>query len=334
MFKKILVPLDRSSLAEQALGTAEAIASASNGEISLVVARPMAPYDGSMIDAWSDARDPEDVSYVRRIADEVARGARIVATGSVATGKAADAICRRAHDVEADLIVMTSHGRTGFSRAWLGSVTDTVIRQAAVPVLMLRMNDDIEVLGHGQPAPLFHRILVPLDGSTTSSSVLPPALSLARCSDATLILLRVVMPVPIYMIESQVPAYPTMIPDAEATRLVEREAEEDLRALATSLEHETSLKVETRVEVADAAAKAILGVAKRDHIDLIAMTTHGRGLSRAVLGSVTDKVLRGSDLPMLLYHPAATGRVADAPARAASRATRRMAGLPENDPSA
>jgi nucleotide-binding universal stress UspA family protein len=331
VFQKILVPLDRSSLSEQALGTAEAIAHASGGEISLVVAHPMAPSDGSMAGSWSDARDPEEVIYVRRLADEIARGARVVAGGTVATGTPVDAICHRAHEIGADLIVMTSHGRTGFSRAWLGSVADGVVRKASVPVLMLRATSDTTVLGHGQSMPLFHRILVPLDGSVTASSILGPAAALARCSSAKLVLLRVVTTVPIYVMDPQVPAYPTTIADLEATQQAAEQAEEELAAIATSIEHEYSLKVDTVVQVSDGPAHAILEVAKHQDADLIAMTTHGRGMSRLVVGSVTDKVLRGSDLPMLLRHPAPVKAAATPAILAASRAVRRMSGLPEDE---
>jgi nucleotide-binding universal stress UspA family protein len=331
VFRKILVPLDRSSLSEQALGTAEAIAHASGGEISLVVAHPMAPYDGSMAGSWDDAKDPEEVIYVRRLADEIARGARVVAGGTVATGAPVDAICRRAHEIDADLIVMTSHGRTGFSRAWLGSVADGVVRKASVPVLMLRATSDTTVLGHGRALPLFHRILVPLDGSVTASSILEAAAALAKCGNAKLVLLRVVATVPIYLMDPQVPAYPTTIADLEATQEAAELAEEELAAVAASVEREYSLKVETVVEISDRTAHAILEVAKRQGADLVAMTTHGRGMSRLVVGSVTDKVLRGSYLPMLLHHPGAAKAAATPAILAASGAVRRMSGLPEGD---
>ena len=80
MFKKILVPLDRSSLAEQALAVAAAIAQASRGTLALVLAHPVAPSDGSLAGSSSDAKESEEAVYLQRISDEVARGARIVAT--------------------------------------------------------------------------------------------------------------------------------------------------------------------------------------------------------------------------------------------------------------
>ena len=75
--------------------------------------------------------------------------------------------------------------------------------------------------------------------------------------------------------------------------------------MASTIEHEYSLKVETLVVVSGRTAHAILDAAERHAADLIAMTTHGRGASRLVLGSVTDKVLRDGPLPMLLLHPMA-----------------------------
>lgn len=331
MFKKILVPLDRSSLSEQALATAEAIAHASDGELSLVIAHAMSPYDGTLAASWSDAKDPKETTYIRQVADEIARGARVVVGGTVATGAPVEAICRRTREIDADLIVMTSHGRTGFSRAWLGSVADGVVRSASVPVLMLRARNDTTALGHGHAMPLFHRILVPLDGSVTSSAVLKAAVSMAQCNDATLILLRVVAPVPLYIIDPQVPAYPTAIVDPDATKTVADEAEDELSTLAASLEHEDSIKSETVVEIAGATAKAILDVGRQRGADLIAMTTHGRGTSRLVIGSVTDKVLRGGHLPMLLLHPIVAAEAATPATLAASGALRRNAGLSDDE---
>lgn len=330
MFKTILVPLDRSSLAEQALGTATAIAQAAGGEIDLVLAHPMAPYDGSLIGSWSDARDPEEVIYLRRIADEIARATRIVVGSTVATGTPVETICRRAHEVGADLIVMTSHGRTGLSRAWLGSVADGVVRNASAPVLMLRPESDASPTRHGHPAPLFRRILVPLDGSVTSSSVVSAAAEMARCGDAHLVFLRVVAPVPIYIMDPQVPAYPTAVIDPDATQQAASDAQEELAALATSMEHEYSVKADTVVEVSGATADTILDVARRRGADLVAMTTHGRGASRLVIGSVTDKVLRGGHLPMLLFHPGAS-KAAGATTFATTGATRPMQDLAEDE---
>ncbi len=94
MFSKILVPLDQSSLAEQAPGTAAAIARAVHGEVRLVLAHEMAPYDGFLEASWRDSKTPEESIYIRSMVAEVAKGASVT--------------------VNTDLIVMTSHGRILF----------------------------------------------------------------------------------------------------------------------------------------------------------------------------------------------------------------------------
>lgn len=327
MFKTILVPLDRSSLAEQALGPATAIAQASGGEIELVLAHLTVPHGAGAF----DAKDPAELIYLRRTADEIARRTGVVVGSTVVAGTPVDAIGRRAHEVDADLIVMTSHGRTGLSRAWLGSVTDGVVRNASVPVLMLRASDARPQTSRAPAMPLFRRILVPLDGSVTSSSIVSTAAAMARCNGAQLVLLRVVAPVPVYIMDPQVPAYPTTVIDPVATKQAADDAQQELTELATSVEHEYSLKAETVVEVSPAAAQAILDTARQRDVGLIAMTTHGRGASRLIVGSVTDKVLRGSHVPMLLHRPGRVKAAANPAALAAGGAIRRMAGLTEDD---
>lgn len=305
MFSRILVPLDQSTLAEEATGPAAALARASKGEIDLVLAHETPPYDGVLASSWNDMKTPEESAYIRALADEISKGANIAVDGRVEIGNAVDAICRRVREMNADLIVMTSHGRTGLSRAWLGSVADGVVREASVPVLMLRPVD--ERPRDDSDAHLFQRILVPLDGSTTSAAILGAASKMARASGGTLMLARIVTPVPSFTFDmgmQGMPVHPMPIVDDEATRLVEDGAREELANLARSLEQD-GLKVETEVVMGSHVAADILELAKAKDADLIAMTTSGRGASRLVVGSVTDKVLRGSSLPLLLLHPQA-----------------------------
>ena len=304
MFKTILVPLDRSTLAEQALGPAASLARAGGGAVSLVLAHRMHNYDGFLdSSSWIDAKDPEETIYIRATADELARGAGITVSGVVQTGLPDEVICRRAHEVNADLIVMTSHGRTGLSRAWLGSVADAVVRNASVPVLMLRATE--RVTGRPHDTRLFHRILVPVDGSTTSSAIVGTAADMAKATGGSLVLARVIIPVPLFVFDAGMPAYPTSVIDPEATQQLADLARQDMTTLAQRIEQEYGVTVETVVEIADRAAACILDLAKAKGADLVAMTTHGRGASRLVIGSVTDKVLRGANLPLLLFHPRA-----------------------------
>lgn len=305
MFKTLLVPVDGSAIAEEALTMAAVIARASKGEIGLVFAHR--PHREALIEATLNHAVPaEERIYVHRLAEDVARGAQIVVGSAVEVGAPVNVICHRAAELGADLIVMTTHGRTGLSRAWLGSVADGVVRTANVPVLMLRPGTRAPTRVHSADVDPFDRILVPLDGSTTSSAILPAAAALAKCGGGVLILLRVIEPVRFYVFDAAVPSYPTSIPDWESTKLIADDAHEELRTLAPQLEREFGVRVETIVETvtpAMSAAAGILNVAKSSRAEVIAMTTHGRGASRMIVGSVTDKVLRGGHLPMLLLRP-------------------------------
>jgi nucleotide-binding universal stress UspA family protein len=225
--------------------------------------------------------------------------------GRVETGNPVDVICRRAREIDADLIVMTSHGRTGLSRMWLGSVADGVMREASVPVLMLRPMD--EKHDRQNDAPLFRRILVPLDGSPASSAILAAAGDMARASGGTLVLVRVITPIPLLAFGEGLSMYPTAVVDEDATEQVADTAREELAAVARSLERD-GLKVETDVVIGKRIASELLAMAESKSADLIAITTHGRGASRLVVGSVADKILRGSHLPLLLLHPQAAAR--------------------------
>jgi len=155
--------------------------------------------------------------------------------------------------------------------------------------------------------PLFRRILVPLDGSTASSAILNAAGNMARVSGGTLVLARVIMPVPLLAFSEGMSMYPTAIVDEDATEQIADTAREELEDLARSLERD-GLKVETDVVVGERIANDILRMAKTENADLIAITTHGRGASRLVVGSVADKILRASHLPLLLLHPHAAAR--------------------------
>ena len=112
MFTKVLVPLDQSSLSEQAIGPAVAIAQASGAEIDLVLAHKMIPLAGYLDVSVSDTKDPEQHVYLAAKIREIAAHTPLTVRGAVETGSPIDVICQRARDVNADLIVMTSHGRT------------------------------------------------------------------------------------------------------------------------------------------------------------------------------------------------------------------------------
>lgn len=290
--RRILVPLDQSPEAEQAIPLAAGLATALDARLRVAsVFLPIAPevvapaaaedVDAAMTEMRNHLRD-----YLREVGDRVAiqttspvedeliRGRALHSTFGEATAIAA-ALARSAQGRGVDLIVMTTHGRGGVSRVWLGSVADALVRQTRVPLLLVRPSRDP---GRGP----FRQIVVPLDGSPRAEAVLPVALALAARPVARLTLLRVVPP--------------DHADDARSVR-------EDFERIASTLLAE-DVEVVPRVVLDDNPARAILRVADELDAGLIAMATHGRGgVRRLVLGSVADKVIRGTDRPVLVVRP-------------------------------
>jgi nucleotide-binding universal stress UspA family protein len=303
MFRKLLVPLDRSSLAEQAIGHAASIARESGASIDLVLVHEPFPFAGYADLPWDDDTTAEQ-KYLDAVAGELESGAHVSVTKAVLRGAPAEMIIRRAREIGADLIVMTSHGRTGFSRTWLGSVADAVMRKSAVPVFILRA--DHETTNRRAAERGVKRVLVPLDGSALATGVISVATELARAAHASITLLRIVPIVPIVM--AYEPTLPVtslpVVPDEAATQQLLDQAVTELESVARRLHEETGIAIDAHAVVAVGAAKAIVEQAEARDIDVIAMSTHGRGASRLLLGSVADKVLRSSRVPVLLYRPA------------------------------
>ena len=302
MFTKVLVPLDRSSLAEQAIGQAAAIARACHATIDLVSVYEPFTFDEINTEPlqpieWDAMRD-----YLDEIADELWTGAQVRTTYGRLQGDVVGRISRHARDFGADLIVLTSHGRTGVSRAWLGSVADGLIRYSNIPVLVLRPIEN--AARRAAARRLFKHVLVPTDGSARSLEVLPSAIALAKCGGARISLLRVVTPVPRIAPEIGIPYgyIPSMLGDPATKGLVEA-ATNDLDDIAARLRAEHDVDVDTYVVTEPSVSHAVLEFAHTHDVDLIALSTHGRGASRLLVGSVADKLLRGTTLPLLAYRP-------------------------------
>ncbi|HVX39863.1 MAG TPA: universal stress protein [Gemmatimonadaceae bacterium] len=301
MFTKLLTPLDGSSIAEGAVGVAASIAQTSRAALDLLLVDQPFPFDGFGTEPWTAAVLDEEREYLTAVADQVARATSIPVTHAVMRGDPVERICQRIGDMRADLVVMTSHGRTGIGRMWLGSVADGVLRYATAPVLMLRGREG-GVRELSRPLPFGH-ILVPVDGSAWSAEILDAASQLGLCSGAQITLLRIVPPVT-KPSEAPVPfTYVPTIVDETATNRRAGEARVQLAEEARRLHDASGLAVDWHVGIDAQVANGILGFARDNQVDLIAMSTHGRGMSRYLLGSIADKVLRGSGLPMLLCRP-------------------------------
>jgi nucleotide-binding universal stress UspA family protein len=225
----------------------------------------------------------------------------------VLRGAIATELATYAQTYDVGLVVMTSHGQGGISRAWLGSVAGALVRRMRVPVLMLRP-DAADRLD----APLVRprNLLVPIDGSRDSARVLGPAAVLGTVWGARLTLLHVLPP-----------TAPRL---AGAERADEDAAELELDELAAPLRRRGYV-VDVAVVRGESAAKAILDYAAAHAVDAIAMATRGRGgWERVAIGSVADKVLRGALLPLVLFRPPGAGAAEEAAARVSMEPARML----------
>lgn len=297
MYRNILVPLDGSSLAELAIPTAAALGTTMGASLTFVHVRDVTAPDYR---AGEAALAAHRTLFLAKAVADAERNFHVKASTVLLEGTAVDALCNCAAQCEAPLVVMSTHGRTGWSRAWLGSVADGVMRHATMPVLMLTGSEGTSDSTAGWPLP-FRTMLVPVDGTPFAEDVLPHAAAIADASRAKLVLLHVVTPVapPAPEIPSAYVPPVELISDltdalAERSRRYTARLTERLR-----LTHPT-LDVRDQVVVGDSIARAIIQATERQCADCVAMATHGRGLSRLVVASVADKVVRDGPGAILL----------------------------------
>jgi len=301
MFDVIVVPVDGSPFGELALPKALGIGCESGGEVRLVsVITPVSSTFGSEEDRILE-EDRLDVSraQAREYMEELLK--RVILSGCdvpischVEDGPVVTGLDDHVRAAGADLLVMTTHGWGPLRRAWLGSVADGLIRRTPCPVLAIRPKEgetpslEKERLGH---------ILVTLDGSRQSRDILEYAKAMARAFDARITLFRAIPPH--FPISSPYTSHST--PAFQGLEAEEQAARESLETEAESLRTE-GFSVEVATREGAHPAEGILEYAVGHEVDLIAMATHGRGgVSRLVLGSVADKVLRGGNIPVLLH---------------------------------
>lgn len=212
----------------------------------------------------------------------------------VETGPVVAKLDEHARAAEADLLVMTTHGRGPLRRAWLGSVADGLLRRTPCPILAIRprKGEQLEVEERE-----FHHILVTLDGSPESREILPFARASAHTSGAEITLFQVIPP-----------HFPLSSPFTSHSSHGFQGLEEEEKSARGALEleaiplREEGITVRVEVKTGVHPAEGILEFAEAGDVDLVAMATHGRGgVARLILGSVADKVIRGGTVPVLLH---------------------------------
>lgn len=312
MFERILVPLDGSPVAERAIPAAARIARAFGGSVIVlsVVTPPVTPGKFSVPEEYPKADTEEELAEATAYLRAIAQSDKLVGiTTEVQTlvGAVAPTILSATQSLHADLIVLCTHGYTGFKRWRLGSVSEKVIRHAPVPVFVLR-EGELEPVTAVQQAV---RALVALDGSSLSEATLEPAASLtAGLAQATsqrgiLQLMRVVdIPSGYGKFRSTVDSFYDAQMRAEAKRAYEQYLETVAKRFSEGELAKYNLAVTTVVTTDPDVAEAIVQTAEQGKDDFIAMATHGRGgLQRWALGSITERVLNTTKVPLFIIRP-------------------------------
>jgi len=287
---KILVPLDFSDLGSKALQSAEKLAKLFNGSVTPFHSYlPLNEVDGGPYmfgmgtTTMEDFDEIEDALHDRlsELANEQIDPA-LVAEPMISIGNPAQSIVEESEDF--DMIVMTTHGRTGFSRFFLGSVSEKVLRMAHVPVLIV--NEERELTN-------LERIMVTTDFSDHSKEAFSVAMVIAKKANAKLELVNVMPYDPQHEEE----------PDESKKQL----REQRLRVLAKEEMHKMGDLLETKVIISeDTPHEAILNYNLDDPHDLIVMSTVGRtGIDYLMMGSTTANVARHVKSPVLSVNPKA-----------------------------
>ncbi|HEY7417601.1 MAG TPA: universal stress protein [Ktedonobacteraceae bacterium] len=309
MFKRILLPVDGSPLAERALPLAARLAQVSGGTVILL--RTVSWIDEALSPSPADLTDlAEAERYLSSLT--LHHELKYVKTEMVTqTGEVASTILAVAHAHHADVITLCSHGSTGMTRWILGSVALKVSKHSLLPVLVLREGESGASLLHlRSDRPL--RALMALDGSPFAEAALAPTAQLLTALSippiqAELHLLRVVKLPSEVQLHTFHQRYGVDMHD-----LKRREAEHYLRTTAEQLSSEITpqpgLHVKTFViegkDIAEALIQVALSKDPTHRYDLLAITTHGRsGLQRWVLGSIAERVLAGTRLPLFIVRP-------------------------------
>lgn len=300
MFKLIMVPTVRPELEKAAITIATRLAQRFGAELRLV-----------RVEASPVVVDPATVPPVLLITEETVREARLArrrvfeafgaecaelgkinVTTALEDGQVGPTLRDHADASRADLIVMSSHGRGRVQRMTLGSVTDYLIRNTHVPVLVARE----PLRPAGTTGEVFSQIVVPLDGSTLAEEILPTVAELASRFKSTVLLMHVLTPVTYSQQRIMQPGFPWWDGDIASAQAYLDDA--------AAYFSKRNLTVATDVVLGDDIADAIVDYSIRKSADLVAIATRGLGgISRLVFGTVADEVTRKSPKSVLVFHP-------------------------------
>lgn len=287
---KILVPLDFSDLGSKALHSAEKMAKLFNGTITPFHSYlPLNEVDGgpymfgmgtAAMDDYDEIEDALNDRLAELANEEV--DPALVTKPLISIGNPAQSIVEEGQNF--DMIVMTTHGRTGFSRFFLGSVSEKVLRMSNVPVLIVNEQRELSNLS---------RIMVTTDFSDHSKEAFAVAKEIAKKANAKLELVNILAFDPQHEDE----------PDESKEQL----REQRLNVLAKEEMHDLGDLLETKlITSSETPHEAILNYNLDNPHDLIVMSTVGRtGIDYLMMGSTTANVARHVKSPVLSVNPKA-----------------------------
>lgn len=319
MFRHIVIPLDGSHRAEEALPVAARLARATGSQLTLLrVIPPAIELDVRPVPLTTPAElaSEEEIARANDYLAQVATSKELEGINihtEVLSGPVAKTILLFAYLQHVDLITICSRGITGLKRWTLGSVAEKVVRHSPVPVLVLHEDGPkLTIAGETPTHPV--RLLVPLDGSALAEAALAPAAqlcaALATPARGALHLCHVLRLLPVTEGENEQIARMNeqAIVDAKAylqtitQRLQQSETAGSSCTVSSSVIVHSDV-AETLIRVAEQGEGLEAGE-KFDACDAIAMATHGgSNIAYWVMGSVTERILHGSKLPMLIVRP-------------------------------
>jgi nucleotide-binding universal stress UspA family protein len=290
--RKIVCPVDFSDESKRALEHAAVLARWYEADLAVLHVMPLLPTMFGMASPVVMAVEPATTQAVIRDLTAFV-GAACPPLPNMQTvirsGSPASEILRFAGEAEAELLVLGTHGRTGFERFVLGSVTEKVLRKATCSVLTVPRRSE------GQPErPLFGRIVCGADFSPASDRAVAYALSLAQEANAHFMLLHVLDWLP----GKELADFPQF--DAEAYR--KKAFAEARRQLEERVPEEARDWCEPDLRISCGKAyRQILRLAEEEHADLVVLGVHGAttAVDRMLFGSTTQHVVRQAACPVL-----------------------------------
>ena len=298
MYTRMLIPLDGSKVAEQVLPYARFLAKALALPVDLLeVIDPDSltllanPEQGRYIDTLLAERMESRKIYLETLARSF-QGVRVKC--SVGKGKPEEVVIEKAAADENTLIVMATHGRSGIQRWLLGSVADKILHGATNPLLLIRASEQGKTDGEAT----LKTVVVPLDGSPLAEKVLPYVVDSAKKMNLEVILMRACALPP------SVGAEDYGFYQAELLDKIEADGRDYLAGKIKEIKGKGVEKVSSVVNIGF-GAEEIITLARNTPDNFIAMCTHGRsGIKRWALGSVTERVVRHSEDPVLIIRAA------------------------------